>query len=97
MSEIVINAILKAKPGTEDLLRTELLNLIEASRAEAGCIQYTLHESTEYKDTFVFYEQWKDEKALAFHLETDHYKHYRQQTEQLFEKREVYRLQIINS
>ncbi|QGQ45676.1 putative quinol monooxygenase [Metabacillus sediminilitoris] len=95
MSEIIINAVLKAKPGKGELLRTELLNIIEASRAEDSCLQYTLHESVENNDTFVFYERWKDEKALATHIETDHYKHYRQQTEQLLEKRDVYRLQII--
>lgn|SRR4051812_48826170 len=97
MGEITINAVLKAKPGKEELLRAELLKMIEASRAEDGCVQYTLHESTEDKETFVFYERWKDEKALTFHIETEHYEYYRQQTEQLLEKRDVYRLQIINS
>ncbi|MFJ8260242.1 putative quinol monooxygenase [Peribacillus asahii] len=96
MNEIIINAVLKAKSGKGELLRTELLNLVEASRVEDGCIQYTLHESVENKDTFVFYEIWKDEKALAFHINTDHYKYCSQQTEHLLEKRDVYRLQILN-
>ncbi|MFJ8246789.1 putative quinol monooxygenase [Peribacillus asahii] len=96
MNEIIINAVLKAKSGKGEMLRTELLNLVEASRVEDGCIQYTLHESVENKDTFVFYERWKDEKALAFHINTDHYKYCTQQTEQLLEKRDVYRLQILN-
>lgn len=96
MNEIIINAVLKAKSGKGELLRTELLKLVEASRVEDGCVQYTLHESGENKDTFVFYERWKDEKALAFHIKTDHYKYCSQQTEQLLEKQDIYRLQRLN-
>ena len=95
MNVIIINAVLKAKSGKGELLRNELLNLVETSRVEDGCIQYTLHESVENKDTFVFYERWKDEEALAFHINTDHYKYCSQQTEQLLEKQELYRLQIV--
>lgn len=96
MKEIIINVVLKAKSGKGEMLRAELLNLVEASRNEDGCIQYTLHESVENKDTFVFYERWKDEEALAFHINTEHYKYCGQQTEPLLEKQEVHRLQIIN-
>lgn len=43
MSEVIINAILQAKPGKEEELRSELVKVIEPSREEKGCIQYTLH------------------------------------------------------
>lgn len=95
MNEIIIHAILIAKSGKGELLRTKLLNLVEASQVEDGCIQYTLHESVDNKETFVFYERWKDEKALAFHMNTDHYQSCSQQTEQLLEKQDVYRLEIL--
>ncbi|MFF2176134.1 putative quinol monooxygenase [Lysinibacillus sp. NPDC058147] len=97
MNEIIITAVLKAKSGKGELLKKELLNLVEASRAEDGCIQYTLHESVENRDTFVFYERWKDEEALTFHINTEHYKYCGQQTEPLLEKQEIHRLQILNS
>lgn len=97
MNEIIINAVLKAKSGKGELLRTELLNLVEASRVEDGCLQYTLHESVENKDTFVFYERWKDEKALVFHINTEHYKNCSQQIEQLLEKQDVHRLQMLKA
>lgn len=97
MKEIIINAVLKAKSGKGELLRKELLNLVEASRMEDGCLQYTLHESVENSDTFVFYERWKDEEALTFHMNAEHYKYCGQQTEPLLEKQEIHRLQIVNS
>ncbi|WP_209369425.1 MULTISPECIES: putative quinol monooxygenase [Priestia] len=95
MADIIINAILQAKPGKETFLREELVKVIAPSRAEDGCIQYTLHEDINKKNTFVFYERWKNEEALLSHLETSHYKHYRSQTEQLLESREVHRLKEI--
>ncbi|MDP4084503.1 MAG: putative quinol monooxygenase [Bacillota bacterium] len=93
MASITINAILKAKPGKEQLLREELVKVIQPSRAEKGCIEYTLHESLEDRGVFVFYETWKDEESLKFHTETDHYQEYRQNVSTLLDTREVYRLQ----
>ncbi|MBN3553463.1 antibiotic biosynthesis monooxygenase [Fictibacillus nanhaiensis] len=93
---ITINAILKAKPGKEESLREELIQVVQASRKEEGCISYTLHESTENPETFVFYENWLDEDALNRHMESDHYKRYRKNIELLVHTREVYRLNIID-
>ena len=53
MSEVIINAILQAKPGKEEELRSELVKVIEPSREEKGCIQYTLHQDTDKAGTFV--------------------------------------------
>jgi quinol monooxygenase YgiN len=94
---ITINAILKAKPGKEEQLRSELLKVIGPSRAEEGCLNYSLHESTENKSTFVFYETWKDEASLKSHIESVHYNQYRQNIETLIEQRDVYRLKMIDS
>lgn len=95
MASITINAILKAKPGKEQLLREELEKVIQPSRAENGCIEYCLHESLEDKGVFVFYETWKNEESLKLHLESNHYQKYRQNITPLLDTREVYRLQKI--
>lgn len=93
---ITINAILKAKPGKEASLREELVKVVQASRKEEGCINYTLHESTEERQTFVFYETWRDEDALKSHIESEHYSNYRKNIESLIQQREVYRLNVID-
>ncbi|MBE2977046.1 putative quinol monooxygenase [Priestia megaterium] len=96
MSEIIINAILQAEPGKEEELRSELVKVIEPSREEKGCIQYTLHQDTDKAGTFVFYEKWESNEDIAAHIETPHYQQYRQQTEALIESRVVYRLQEVH-
>ncbi|WP_341357928.1 putative quinol monooxygenase [Rossellomorea sp. y25] len=96
MSSITITAILTAKPGREEQLYQELIQVITPSRREDGCIEYSLHQSLANNATFVFYETWESEEALASHIESEHYNRYRQNTVTLVEKREVYRLQKVD-
>jgi quinol monooxygenase YgiN len=72
-SDLIIIAESKAKPGHEDALRTALLTMIAPSRAEAGCVQYTLHELLDEPGHFYFYEVWKDEAAFEFHTRTPYF------------------------
>lgn len=48
--------------------------LAEASRREPGCVSYIPHHSEDDLDTVVIYEQYVDEKALAAHRESEHFK-----------------------
>jgi len=41
---------------------------------DPGAILYSLHRSTEDPGEFLFYEQYEDEDAFAYHLSTDHFK-----------------------
>lgn len=95
MDNITICAIIKAKPGKEALLKDELLRVVGPSKSETGCIEYTLHESMEEKDTFVFYETWENEEAVKYHIESAHYKQYRERIALHLETREVFRLRKI--
>lgn len=95
MSAISITAILQAKPSKEDLLREELVKVVAPSRAERGCIRYILHQSVEDDGIFIFNEIWEDEEALNLHIQTDHYRQYRNNTEELVGTRQVYRLHEI--
>ncbi|QWU13605.1 Quinol monooxygenase YgiN [Paenibacillus sophorae] len=96
MSAISITAILQAKPGKEQLLHQELVKVVTPSRSEEGCIKYVLHQSIENNAVFVFYEIWKDEESINFHIETDHYKQFRRNIEDLIESRQVHRLREVN-
>ena len=81
-----ITAHFVAKSGQEDGLYKALAALIAPSRAEAGCLLYTLHQSTENKGEFLIYEAWVDTKAHALHRETPHYHSFRQVRDTLVEK-----------
>jgi quinol monooxygenase YgiN len=71
--QLIIIAESIAKPGHEDELRKQLLTLIGPSRAEPGCVQYTLHENPAEPGKFLFYEIWKDDAAFEYHTKTQHF------------------------
>jgi quinol monooxygenase YgiN len=55
----------------------EALRLLTAeSRREPGCVSYIPHHVEGDPDTIVIYEQYQDEKALAAHRDTAHFKKY---------------------
>ncbi|MBI5084235.1 MAG: antibiotic biosynthesis monooxygenase [Acidobacteria bacterium] len=74
MSETLLTVVaeMSAQPGKEEALRQALMACIEPTRAEEGCVQYDLHESTVQPGHFVFYENWTSAEALARHLATPH-------------------------
>ena len=61
-------AFLHARPGQEEELARRLLALVERSRAEAGCINYDVHQSEEDPTLFVMYENWTSRAALDLHF-----------------------------
>jgi quinol monooxygenase YgiN len=69
---LTVIATMRAKPGQEARSREFLLSLPVPTRAEAGCINYDLHESTETPGKFMFHENWTTAAALATHLKTPH-------------------------
>ncbi|TCN21171.1 putative quinol monooxygenase [Mesobacillus foraminis] len=93
MEHIVITAVLKPKEGLQGHLLSELKKVQDASREEAGCIKYDLHQSEDL--TFVLYEVWKDEEALEHHIQSAHYQEYRNNIAELVSTREVYKLKIM--
>ncbi|ALX48772.1 putative quinol monooxygenase [Lentibacillus amyloliquefaciens] len=88
MTNIVVTAVFKPKQDQTQTLIQELKKVKIASREEKGCIQYDLHQSME-DDTLLIYEVWEDEEAVQEHIVTDHYKTYRENTEDLIESRVV--------
>lgn len=65
---VTVLARIKAKEGMEDKVRQELLALVAPSRSEEACINYDLHQSTDDKSLFMFYENWTSKEALDKHL-----------------------------
>ncbi len=78
----------------ESQLRAELDKVLEASRQEAGCLNYVLHQSIE-DDTFVLHETYQDKDALENHVNSSHYQEYRANIADLIERREVFKLKAL--
>lgn len=47
--------------------------VISASRAEPGCISYTLYQDPYDQTVFFFFEEWKDQAAIDAHFSTPHF------------------------
>lgn len=65
--KIYITAILKTKPEFRGEMLSVFDNMIRNTRNETGCELYRLHQNESDRDTFVFYEIWKDPLALDLH------------------------------
>ncbi|MBF2084892.1 putative quinol monooxygenase [Thermoleptolyngbya sp. C42_A2020_037] len=57
-----------AQAGCEAGLRSVLLDLVNQTRQEAGCIRYDLFQNPARLVEFVTIEEWQDEAAIATHL-----------------------------
>jgi quinol monooxygenase YgiN len=69
---IYLTAIIRSKTGQSAALKPLLLDLVAASREEAACIQYDLHQSEHDADLFIFHEEWASEEGLTLHNSQPH-------------------------
>jgi quinol monooxygenase YgiN len=81
--KLTVVARIKAKPGKEAQVRTELQKLLAPTRAEDSCINYDLHQALESDAEFLFHENWTSKDALDRHLQTPHVQRLLGQADQL--------------
>lgn len=81
MTQLTIVANIKAQPDNVELVKRELLKLIDTTRGEDGCINYDLHQDCENPAHFLFYENWKTRELWREHMGSQHLKDYLAATE----------------
>lgn len=81
MPKLTVVANIHAKADKVDLVKSELLKLIDKTRAEAGCINYDLHQNNEKPTHFLFFENWESRELWQNHMEAQHLKDYLANTE----------------
>lgn len=81
MTQLTIVANIIAKEDSIDLLKTELLKLIDITLAEKGCINYDLHQDNENPAHFMFYENWETRELWQSHMDGQHLKDFVSNTE----------------
>jgi quinol monooxygenase YgiN len=69
---IRVIAQITALPGKEAGLKKALVDVVEPSRAEAGCLCYELMQSHLVPTQFATWEEWSSEAAMNEHLASDH-------------------------
>lgn len=72
MAKLTIVANIKANPNKIDLVKAELIKLIDITRGEKGCINYDLHQDNDNPAHFVFYENWESRELWQTHMGAPH-------------------------
>ncbi len=96
MRPVTVIAILRCKAEAAAVVRTELLQLLEPTRAEQGCLNYDLFEDPQDASLFIFHENWTSHADLDRHLDSPHIKACLAVIESLLESAEVRRLTQID-
>ena len=81
MAQLTIVAHITAKPDKIDFLKGHLEGLIETTRAEAGCVQYDLHQDNDNPAHFMFFENWDSRELWQNHMNAPHLLAYKAATE----------------
>ena len=76
MADLVLVVTVKAQPDVVERLKPAMLENAAQSAQEEGCLQFDVIVSQDDENTFIFYEVYKDEDALASHRQTPHFLEY---------------------
>jgi quinol monooxygenase YgiN len=82
--QFTIVAHILAKPDKIDETRKFLLNLVPATRKEAGLVNYDLHQDNENPAEFTFYENWKTRADWDHHMTLPHLEEFARRADELF-------------
>jgi len=95
MAKLTIVANIKANPDKVELVKAELLKLIDITRAEEGCINYDLHQDNENPAHFLFYENWESRELWQTHMGAPHLAAYMAATDGAVEEFTLNEMSII--
>lgn len=92
MADLTIVANITAKADKIDLVKAELIKLIDTTLAEEGCVQYDLHQDNENPAYFMFYENWTSRELWQAHMNAQHLRDYAAATEGAIEAFTLYEM-----
>ncbi len=81
MTKLTIVANIVAKSDQIELVKSELIKLIDVTRKEEGCINYDLHQDNENPAHFLFYENWISRELWQNHMGNTHLAQYMEATD----------------
>ncbi|QLE02466.1 antibiotic biosynthesis monooxygenase [Galbibacter sp. BG1] len=84
--KLTIIAKILAKPEKKKLVKSELLKLIDVTRAENGCINYDSHQNNENENLFLFYENWESRELWQIHMNNTHLAGFMKATDEAVEE-----------
>jgi len=78
---VILHVTIQVKPEhVADFLVVVRHDAEHSERDEPGCLRFDVIQDRDDANRFYFYEVYRDEKALAVHRETPHFKYYASKT-----------------
>ncbi len=71
---LLVEGHLKIAADKVDTARPQIAELVKATRAEDGCIDYAMSEDLGDRGLIRFVERWRDQAALDAHMKSPHMK-----------------------
>jgi quinol monooxygenase YgiN len=69
---VTVVSHIRARQGYEAIVEDLLMKLLGPTRAEEGCVTYTLHKSLSDPRLFMLFQKWASEAHLERHGVTTH-------------------------
>lgn len=69
---IQVNGTIRIAEGTDESAIAAIVTMMEKSRAEDGCLDYTFARDLSDPQVLVLFERWRDAAALAAHGQSAH-------------------------
>ncbi|MGP8080022.1 MAG: putative quinol monooxygenase [Dehalococcoidales bacterium] len=81
---IILTAIMQAVAGKGDDVEREFKKLTPKVLKDPGAVTYIVHRAVDDPNKFLVYEQYENDDAFKYHVQTDHYQAFRQGTKGMF-------------
>ena len=81
---VILTAIMTVAEGKGDVVEREFKKLTPKVLKDPGAIAYIVHRAVDEPNKFLIYEQYENEDAFKYHIQTEHFKAYRQTTKDYY-------------
>ena len=85
---VIVAAFLTTVDGKGDEWEEEIKKLVPKVRKDPGTITYAVHRNKDNPSKFFIFERYESEEALKAHMETPHFKAYREAVADMVKERE---------
>lgn len=69
---VIVAGVVRVPPANLSGLRPHMIEMIAATRAEAGCLAYSYAEDVAERGLIRVFETWSGQAALDAHFQTPH-------------------------
>jgi quinol monooxygenase YgiN len=74
---IVVTGEFRFQPGRDEAVRAALLEMMDETAREAGCLHYRFYRDVGNPEVYRVYEEWESDRHLADHAASEHMKVFR--------------------